>query len=156
MRGPPHQPSQFTRMPQIPFFPACCHRPRATFTAFLLTLSLLVAHGVPAEIASFAGAALPLSLAHAAPERAAITTPPPPEQSMRADQGASPARPLDPALVGTTAVRPDLYWLLVPSEQSELADVLRPARRNAFSPWPSFWPNIRICLLYTSDAADER
>ena len=144
MRGPPHQPSQFTLMPQIPFFPACCHRPRATFTAFLLTLSLLVAHGVPAEIASFAGAALPLSLAHAAPERAAITTPPPPEQSMRADQGASPARPLDPALVGTTAVRPDLYWLLVPSEQSELADVLRPARRNAFSPWPSFWPNIRM------------
>lgn len=129
-------------MPQIPFFPACCHRPRTTFTAFLLTLALLVAHGVPAEIASFAGVTLPLPLAHAAPEREAITTPPPPEQIVGTEPGASPARPLDPARVGTTAVRPDLYWLLDPSGQSALADILHPAKRNAFSPWPSFWPNL--------------
>lgn len=136
-------------MPHIPFFSRCCARSKTVFTVLALAVIFCAAHAVPAERLSAWGDAVPWPIrparaetprqtpVAAAPARGSATDP-------TTEPAAHPSRPLDPALAGKEAVHPDLYWLLDSPAQSTLADVLQATKRNAFSPWPSFWPALRM------------
>lgn len=131
-------------MPQTPFFPRCRARSNALFTVLVLAAIFCAAHVVPAEPRFTAGGTVPWPIRLARAETAGSPASPASTREAATDQEAHPPRPLDPALAGNGAVHPELFWLLDSSAQSTLADVLQATKRNAFSPWPSFWPNMKM------------